>query len=83
MKSAPFDASIGWGNEWEGAMNADRMIGMAIRMIMRKLMRRGIGGGIDKVAGGRREDDRTGPDGRKTARNAGRTLRLMRRIGRF
>lgn len=60
-------------------MNADRMIRMAIRMVMRKLMRRGV----DKVAGGKRDDGRTGPDGRKTARNASRTLRLMRRIGRF
>ena len=64
-------------------MNADRMISMAIRMIMRKLMRRGINGGIDKVADAKRDDGRTGPDGRKTARNASRTLRLMRRIGRF
>jgi len=61
-------------------MNADRMIGMAIRMIMRKLMRRGISAGTDAATKGKTAN---GPDGRKTARNAGRTLRFMRRIGRF
>jgi len=61
-------------------MNANQMINMVIRMVMRQVMRRGVNAGIDKVTRGR---DDSGPDGQKTARNARKTMKLGRRMGRF
>ncbi|MDZ7710460.1 MAG: hypothetical protein U5K36_10645 [Roseovarius sp.] len=61
-------------------MNANQMINMVIRFVMRQVMRRGVNAGIDRATRGRAE---TGPDGKKTARNARQALKLGRRIGRF
>lgn len=64
-------------------MNANRMISMVIRMIMRRVMRHGMKtgmGGLGKRGG---DDARPGPDGKKTARRARRTMRAGRKIGRF
>jgi hypothetical protein len=56
-------------------MNANQMINMVIRMVMRQVMRRGVNAG----RGGRGN----GPDGKKTASNARKTMKLGKRMGRF
>jgi hypothetical protein len=61
-------------------MNANQMINMVIRMVMRQVMRRGVNAGIDKVTRGGRGN---GPDGKKTASNARKTMKLGKRMGRF
>jgi len=61
-------------------MNANQMINMVIRMVMRQVMRRGVNAGIDKVTRGRGGN---GPDGKKTAQNARKTMKLGKRMGRF
>ena len=62
-------------------MNANRMISMVIRMIMRRVMRRGMKAGMDRL--GKGGGDTSGPDGRKTAQRARRTMRAGRKTGRF
>lgn len=61
-------------------MNANQIINMVIRLVMRRVIGRGINAGIDRATRGRAE---TGPDGKKTARNARQALKLGRRMGRF
>lgn len=61
-------------------MNANQVINMVIRLVMRHVIGRGINVGIDRATRGRVE---TGPDGKKTARNVRQALKLGRRIGRL
>ena len=53
---------------------------MNANQVINKVMRRGVNAGIDKVTRGRGDN---GPDGQKTARNARKTMKLGRRMGRF
>lgn len=67
-------------------MNANQLINMVIRMVTRRMMRVGLKKGIGALGQGKDKgdaQDRTGPDGQKTARRARRALRAGRKIGRF
>ncbi len=70
-------------------MNTGRLIQMAIRMVMRTVMRRGIGAGIDYATrrGGKTESS---PEDKAQANQAGKlgkkarkSIRMARRIGRM
>ncbi len=61
-------------------MNANQMINMVIRMIMRQVIGRGGNAGIGMATRGRKQ---SGPDGQKSVANARKTMRLGRRMGRF
>lgn len=61
-------------------MNASQMINMVIRLVMRRVVGRGINAGIERATRGNKDH---GPDGQKTVRNARKTMKLGRRMGRF
>ena len=61
-------------------MNANQMINMVIRLVMRQVTQRAVNSGIGRAARGRKN---TGPDGAQTVGNARKTMKLGRRIGRF
>ncbi|MEX5729383.1 hypothetical protein Ga0609869_002736 [Rhodovulum iodosum] len=69
-------------------MNANRMINMAVRIVMRKLMNKGINAGVDLAARrGQGNDDPADPQKRaaaqQTAKRARQAMRVTRRMGRF
>lgn len=71
-------------------MNANRLISMVVRMVLRPLISRGINAGIDAVSGReKRRSDRSdeerkqAADAKGTTQNARRTIRMARRIGRM
>ncbi|WP_273524259.1 hypothetical protein [Rhodosalinus sediminis] len=67
-------------------MNANRIVQMVLRQVMRRLIGRGINAGIDRATRGKRGDDAAQgppPGGRDRARKTKKALRLARRFGRF
>ena len=79
-------------------MNANQLVNMFVRIVMRKFMNRGIDAGIDAYArregkGARRDDGDDKPasaqerkraqDAQAMARKAKQGARLIRRLGRF
>ncbi|MEM7598750.1 MAG: hypothetical protein AAF382_13735 [Pseudomonadota bacterium] len=75
-------------------MNANRLISMAINMILRRVMRGGINAGMNAMANRRkdqapdapgqpRQSRQGGPDTRALQKKAQKTIRLGRRLGRF
>ena len=76
-------------------MNANGLINMVIRIVMRQVIGRGINAGIDMATRRRSEggapgqgeaapqDRRQAAEGRETARRAKQAMRVTRRIGRF
>ncbi len=70
-------------------MNANGLINMVMRLVMRKFLSRGIDAGFDRFAGkgGKTANPeaarRNEKQGRETARRAKQAMRVTRRIGRF
>ena len=68
-------------------MNANRLIGMALNMILRRVMRAGINKGMDAVSkrGKTRDGNppQPGPDTRDAQKRMRHSIRLGRRLGRF
>ncbi len=66
-------------------MNANRLITMAIRMIMRRLMRGGVNAGIGAVSSRMNKGAPGGvaPDAKETQKRARSTMKIARRIGRM
>ena len=76
----------------EGSMNANRLISMAINMIVRRVMRSGIDAGVNAFANRKAAQDPNapqqrqntgGPNTRDLQQRARRAIRLGRRFGRF
>ncbi|GAA0304452.1 hypothetical protein [Rhodovulum strictum] len=63
-------------------MKTDRLIAMATRILMRKLMHKGIDAAA-RVSTGADPDPRAQAQARETAKRARQATRLARRIGRF
>ena len=66
-------------------MNANTMITMAMRMIMRRLMRTGVNAGIGAV-GKRMNKGKEGsgaPDSKATQKRIRSTMKIARRMGRM
>lgn len=75
-------------------MNANQIISRLSRMVMRRLLNKGVTAGIDRVVGGKsqRADDqaemtpqarRQSKEARQFARRAKQAARMVRRIGKF
>ncbi len=66
-------------------MNANRLVTMAIRMIMRRLMRTGVDAGIGAVSKRVNKDAPGGaaPNARETQKRARSTMKIARRMGRM
>lgn len=73
-------------------MNANKLISMAINMILRRVMRSGIDAGINAVANRKKGQTpntpdqsakKGGPDTRELQQRMTKTIRLGRRLGRF
>jgi len=73
-------------------MNADRLISMVIRQVMRRVIGRGITAGIKAVSGGKSSQPgkkRNDPQGRpvpgaaQDTKRARQAMRAARRLGRF
>lgn len=75
-------------------MNANRLISMAINMVLRRVMRTGIDAGMTAIANRKnrknpespdqpQQKSQAGPDTRDLQRKAQKTIRLGRRVGRF
>lgn len=60
-------------------MNADRLI----RMVMRRLMSRGVNAGINRMNKGQGQHGLRGQQAQHNTRRARQALRLLRRFGRF
>ena len=71
-------------------MNLDRIISMAVNIVMRKVLSRGIDAGFDAVSRrGRRPEDMSAQElaqaqeAKKNARRAQKAMKAGRRIGRM
>lgn len=64
-------------------MNANRLINMVLRVVLRRLLRGGINTGLGTTGAPAEHGAPPGPEGRKAAQHARRMLRMTRRIGRF
>ena len=71
-------------------MNGARIVQMLGRMVMRRLVRRGVDAGIDRAFGGRKTaadmtpaEPEQAQAGKQNARRAKKAMRASRRIGKF
>lgn len=68
-------------------MNANQLINMAVRIVMRKLMHKGINAGIDMASrrrpGQEAADPRQKAEADQAAKRARKAMRVTRRMGRF
>jgi len=72
-------------------MNAGNIVNMVVRIIMRRVIGKGINAGVDAV--GKRmsrgktdegkEDDRPSPGAKTTGKRMKQSMRMARRMGRF
>ena len=64
----------------------DRMLNMIVRMVMRKLLSRGIDAGINRAMGPKsanRQGDEMDAKGRETAKRACQAAKVTRRMTKF
>lgn len=69
-------------------MNIERLFGMVVRQVMRRLVTKGVNAGIDlatkrRGAPGASDDREQKAAGRESVRRAQQAIRLGRKIGRF
>ncbi|MEM7731825.1 MAG: hypothetical protein AAF280_03455 [Pseudomonadota bacterium] len=62
-------------------MNANKLISMALNMILRRVMRAGLNKGMDAVS--KRGKGHQGPDTKDMQQRMRQSTRLGRRLGRF
>ncbi|MEM6587934.1 MAG: hypothetical protein AAF641_05765 [Pseudomonadota bacterium] len=64
-------------------MNANKLIGMAMNMILRRVMRAGMNKGMDALSKRGKGKGHEGPDAKDAQQRMRQSVRLGRRLGRF